>query len=172
MSVALRPHVVIEPKRLSILLVWPHAYMDGAAVIGFLVKSLMYSRLTKALWFTVDRLSCKDMPFTLEEVAFKQDYDKILNQKHELTQPNPSSVKLDPQNYAFSNFNAGDEVSLRGGRIEFPTLKSSHINDVRKGFREAGVSISSALSALSVKTVAILLNKHQLNPDCRPLGGE
>jgi hypothetical protein len=172
MSVALRGHVVIGPKRLSLVMVWPHAYMDGSAVIGILVKSLMYSRLTKALWFTVDRLSCKDMPLTLEEVAFKKDSDKMLELKHELTLPNPSSVKLDPQNFSFSNYNAtgeDEECCLRGGKFEFQTLKCSRINEVRKGLREAGVSISSALSALSVKTVAILLHKHQLNPDCRPL---
>lgn len=169
MTVAMRGHVVLGPKRVSLLMVWPHAFMDGSAMIGILVKSLMYSRLTKALWFTIDRLSSKDMPLTLKEVAFKQDYDKILDLKHDLTQSNPSSVKLDPRNFSFSNYNAGDEDCLQGGRFEFQTLKCSRINDVRKGLREAGVSISSALSALSVKTVAILLHKHQLNPDCRPL---
>ena len=172
MTVAVRVHVVITSQRFSLLMVWPHAYMDGSGIIGVLVKLLMYSRLTKALWFTVDRLSCKDMPLTLEEVAFKQDYDKILQQKHELSQPNQSSVKLNPQNFSFSNFNAGDEDCLRGGKFEFQTLQCSRINDVRKGLREAGVSISSALGALAVKTVAILLHKHQLNPECRPLGGE
>jgi hypothetical protein len=128
----------------------------------------MYWIVPRCLWFAVDRLNTYDVP-TFKQMALKQDFDAIMARRHEFTAP---TAKADPNNFCFVNFDTKAATALDqliGGEFKFQPISMQLVNAARHQFRESGVSVSCAMSALSIRTFALILQKFGLNPDCRPL---
>jgi hypothetical protein len=128
----------------------------------------MYWIVPKCLWFAVDRLNTYDVP-TFKQMALKKDFDQIMARRAEFTAP---AAKTDPNNFSFVDFdimapNALDQ--LVGGEFKLQPVKIQLVNDARQQFRKAAVSMSCAMSALSIRTFAFILQKFGLNSNCHPL---
>jgi hypothetical protein len=161
-------HIVVGQNRAAFAFISPHHFFDAVSVGSVSIMFFMYARLPRFLWLAVDLLSRREVP-TMKQMIMKKDIYKI---KDTAYKPNPSSSRYDPQNFSFSNYDmmAPDALSiLRGGEYDIAAVSPEHINKCRNLLREAGISMSTAFAALSIKTLAMILENHERNPDSKPL---
>jgi hypothetical protein len=85
----------------------------------------------------------------------------------DFSKPDMSLSKYDPENFSFNGLKHKHEMT--GGSFVLAIPSADRMDECRKQLREAGITMSAAVTALTVKTLAVLLDKHDYNPHAKPL---
>jgi hypothetical protein len=155
-----RIHVVLGTTRVALAITTPHFFMDGIGMGAIMVMTAVYARLPKCLWFLIDRITPKrrgvptlyDMVMK-KDVGILDDFD-IKGHYNAYRDPNTFGMAWKP---------------LHGFQGKIADVPVSHIKDCRAKLREAKLSVTSAFAALSIKTLAAILDHHKMNPESKPL---
>ena len=84
-------------------------------------------------------------------------------------QPDLTLPKFDPQNFCFQQ--APNKQEMTGGSFVLAIPHADRVDACRQALRKLHISMSTAITALSVKTMAVLIEQQQgdANPDAKPL---
>ncbi|MEL6989546.1 MAG: hypothetical protein AAGK97_17180, partial [Bacteroidota bacterium] len=158
---SLRFSILKSEKKIALVMVTPHHFLDGVGIATFIAKFIMLCILPKFLWnFAILRKCPKEMP-TFLEMPFKKSFNNI---KDRLI---PNLEMRTPYNYFFPEHDFTDPKApnkLKGINGMLSISSSQIVNKVRAALRKEGLSISIAFSALAVKLLAVLLKKYNANP--------
>ena len=83
-------------------------------------------------------------------------------------------MRFDAKNFSFQDYDTkapGAIDRLRGIKSELNTVGRGVMKDCRKELREAGATMSTAFSALSIKVLAMLVKDFDLNPNALKIYG-
>jgi len=155
---------VTGPTRGTFVFVNPHHFIDGVGYGALVTKLMLYCKTPKALWSPLDMLSSDDVP-SFRAMALKEHVCM------EDPPIEPLPVRIDPSNFSFQTYNPfvplPDQPCLGGFEGDFPPIESKRMKQVRETLRAQGGSISTAFTALAVKTLATLISDHD---EILPLG--
>jgi hypothetical protein len=179
-NIPVRVHAVLGPARVAVGVAAPHCFMDGVAISTVFLKTVLYVRFPKILWTLLDRLSDTEVP-TFYEMILKKDIG-ILDQfssdgsagdgrddLHAMTDSRPG---LDPSNFRFETYDMASPQAidmLNGFVGDIGAFSAVQIKKCTSALRKQGVTLTPAFAALSVNTLAIILEKRNLNAHEKPL---
>jgi hypothetical protein len=170
-AIALRAHVVLGQHRIALQLAAPHCYMDGYGMHAVGIKIAAYCRLSKKAWPDFDLLSSHEVP-SYFEMLLKKDI-AVLPHTEDIYAMNKSRPGLDPNNFSFVHYDKtalGAEKLLNGYQGSLTSFRSSRIEACRAELRKrGGVSVSTAFGGLVLKIMAIILQRHNVNQENKPL---
>lgn len=148
---------VAGPARGAFVFVNPHHFIDGVGYGSLATKLMLYCKTPRALWSPLDMLSSDDVP-SFRAMALKEHVCM------EDPPIEPLSARIDPSNFSFQTYNPfaplPDQPCLSGFEGDFPRIESKRMTQVRGALHAQGASISTAFTALAVKTLAMLIRDH------------
>ena len=151
--------VAIKGKK-TVVLAWvaSHYFLDGVGVAAVIMKFMLYSFFPRRLWPALDRKSSQAVP-TLKEMVLKDMYSKVPTEL-----PNEYLNEFYGEDFfRFSDYSPqtirpGEASRLRGFTNEvLGTVTSKEMAQCRSKLRAAGVTLTTAMTALALKVFAAIV---------------
>lgn len=159
--------IVRGVSRVSVCLVCPHHFADGAGLSVILTKLYLYCRTPKIFWVLFDRLSHDEVP-TFEEMALKQDLPRL--QGADLERLRAEGPWGRPNVFTFQDYDMiqPDAVSKMSSlNEELKPVPAAAMKRCRTQLRKQGLTITTCFQALAIKTMALLVDATKMNSDNR-----